>query len=657
VDTLPGYTGSLTIEEEMKLHSFAVIVSGLFILACGNSGTTPPDIVDLQQIPEVGPEVVMEVVAEVTADIPDLGPETVDIMEVLEIAPDLPPPPVPVAVILQPLDGKVLNVALKAHFVGQVSDPNETVDMLEVVWESDIDGKIHEAAPDFEGVVEFDYLGFTPGPHLITMTVTNSAKLSTSTSVSVIMNIPPIGPTVTIEPADPIASDDLHAILVGEASDAEGAEVEVLIDWFEEGEPVNSLDGELTVPAKMTIRGVTWSVVVRAYDGNSYGAAEQDKVTIGNTPPTIESATIEPESGDMFTEFTCSGEGMADVDGDEVTVIYGWLVNEEPVPEQTEATFPANLMVKGDSLLCQATPEDKWDAGEPVLSQTVVIGNSPPQGGVAEVEPELGDKNTSFFCKAEGAIDPDGDEVSYKYAWVANSEPVEGADGQMLEGGQLTKGDILRCRVTPTDGLANGPWFDSNLVVLVNIPPTVGGATVGPTEATALTTFTCEAVDALDADGDSLKVKVVWTVSGEVVLGEGAVELAPGPFAKGDEVTCSLAVWDGEMWSESVAADGSIVVANTLPTLESVSINPPSGTEETTFSCVANGWFDPDSEDLFEVTYEWLVNGEPADTFGAGTIHGAYFDAGDELVCQVTPENGDEQGLMVASEPLVVGGL
>jgi hypothetical protein len=638
----------------MKLKSLVVIVTGILAIACGSAGTPSPDIVDVQQTPEVAPEIIVEVIAEITVDIPDVEPEVFDIVEVVEVVPDLSPLPYPEAVILQPLDGKVLNVALKSHFVGQVSDPNDPMESLTVLWESDIDGEVYEAVPDFEGVVEFDHLGFTPGPHLITMTVTNSAKLSTSKSVSVVMNIPPIGPTVSIEPANPIADEDLHAILVGDASDPEGAEVEVLIDWFEEGEPINSLDGELTVPAEMTVRGVTWSVVVRAFDGNSYGAAEQDKVTIGNTPPSLDSAAIEPDSGNMLTEFTCSGKGIADADGDEVTVGYAWLVNEELAVDQETDTFPANQLIKDDSLICQATPEDKWDAGVPVLSDPVVIGNNPPTGGEALVEPAVGDKNTAFFCVAGGATDPDGDKVTYDFAWVANGDPVPGAEGQQLEGGQLKKADILRCRVTPTDGSANGPWFDSNLIVLANIPPTIGGAQILPAEATAITTFTCAAINAFDGDDDPLKSKVVWTVNGEVVLGQSELELAPGPFGKGDEVSCAISLWDGEVWTESVAATESAIVVNTLPTIESVTINPPAGTLETIFSCVADGWSDPDLEDLFEVTYLWLVNGEPVDNLSAGTIHSAYFDTGDELVCQVIPENGDEQGLAVASAPVIV---
>ncbi len=641
----------------MKLHSVVIILLGILAVACGSTGTSSPDIVDVQQAEDMGPEITVEVVAEIRVDLPDLDLAVLDLVEVMEIAPDLPPLPYPEAVILQPLDGKVLNVSLKSHFVGQVSDPNETMEMLTVLWESDIDGEVYEAVPNFEGVVEFDHLGFTPGPHVITMTVTNSAKLSTSKTVSVVMNIPPVGPTVSIEPANPITTEDLQAILVGEASDPEGAEVEVLIDWFEEGEPVNSLDGQLTVPADMTVRGVTWSVVVRAYDGNSYGAAEQDKVTIGNTPPTIGSATITPQAGSSSAEFSCAGEDLADADGDEVTVSYGWLVNEELVADQVTNVFPPNLVAKDDSLVCQATPEDKWDAGVPVLSAPVVIGNSPPAGGEALVEPAFGDKNTAFFCVAGGASDPDGDDVTYQFAWVANGAPIPGAEGQSLEGGQLQKADILRCRVTPTDGSANGPWFDSNLIVLANIPPTIGGATVLPAEGTALTTFTCEAIDAFDADGDQLKLKVVWSVNGEVVLGQSEAELAPGPFGKGDGVSCAISVWDGEVWTESVEAVEAAAVVNTLPTLESVTLDPTEGTEETTFSCIANGWFDPDPGDLFEVAYVWLVNGEPDDNFGAGTLHGAYFDAGDELVCQVTPENGDEQGLPMESEPLVVGEL
>lgn len=641
----------------MKNMVIALFAGGFLFLACtGSTGSNTVPGLDAS-VPDLdgGPAQVAEVSEELVAEVVDSGVDLYEVLpEVVEVFPDLQFPP-PTAVILQPLDGKVLNVALVSHFVGQVGDINDAMELLKVRWESDVDGEIHKATPDGKGVVEFDYLGFTPGPHLITMTVTNSAGLSASESVSVTMNIPPVGPTVTIEPANPVSSDDLHAVLVGEASDPEGADVEVLIDWFEEGVPVNGLDGLLTVPSAMTKRGVTWSVVVRAYDGNSYGFAEQDKVTIGNTSPVLYDVAIEPESGDMFTEFTCVPGGTSDADGDEVTLTYEWLANDQPMVEQIGAVLPGGFLMKGDSLVCQATPEDKWDAGESVLSAPVLIGNSKPTGGTALVEPPVGNRLTSFFCSAEGAVDPDGDEVIYQYAWVANGDKLDGAEEQTLQGGVLNKGDILRCRVTPFDGIANGTWFDSNLVVLANIPPVVGGATILPDEATAITTFTCAAMDEFDADGDLLKFKVLWSVNGDVVLGEIEEELPPGSFAKGDEVTCAISAWDGEEWSESVAAEVSVVIANTLPSLDSATVTPPEGTEATTFSCLAEGWFDPDLDDLFEVSYLWLVNGVPADNFGAGTIHGAYFDAGDKLVCQVTPKNGDELGEPVVSPPVTIG--
>ena len=640
----------------MKTIVITLIVGAALCLGCtGSTGSAGVADIDAGT-PDVdgGRQLVEEVQFDLGVEVLDVIPDVPEVVpEIVEVAPEVVLP-VPTGVILQPLNGKVLNVSLTAHFVGQVGDPNETTDMLKVRWESDVDGAFHESVPDAKGVAEFDYLGFTPGPHVITMTVTNSAGYSTAKSIKVTMNIPPIGPTVTIEPANPVASDDLHAVLVGEASDAEGADVEVLIDWFEDGEPANGFDGLLIVPAVMTKRGVTWSVVVRAFDGSSYGFAEQDKVTIGNTPPTISGALVEPDSGDMFTEFTCAAKSVSDADGDEVTVSFAWLVNDQPVPDQTEAIFPSGLLTKGDELVCQATPEDKWDAGEPALSPAVTIGNSKPTGGTALVEPPAGNRLTSFSCSAEGAVDPDGDDVTYLYSWVVNGDKIDGAEAQTLEGGQLQKGDILRCRVTPFDGFANGSWFDSNLVVLANIPPVVGGATLTPGEATAMTTFNCAALDSFDADDDLLKYKVVWTVAGEVVLGQTEEELAPGFFAKGEAVTCAISAWDGEEWSAYVPADESVVVANTLPTLESVSITPATGTEATTFSCQANGWFDPDSDDLFEVSYLWLVNNFPADNSGAGTIHGAYFDAGDEIVCQVTPKNGDELGAPVSSEPVAV---
>ncbi len=538
------------------------IVTGALVVmcACGGPGTGAPEVVDGVSEPDLRPEVVPELVLlDGGVDVQDVMPDVVEVVEVIEIIPDLPPLPLPIAEILQPLDGKVLNVALSAHFVGQVSDPLEPVENLSVIFVSSIDGQLFQGTPDTNGVVEFDYLGFTPGPQMVTMTVTNQAGLAASESVNIVMNIPPVGPTVTIENQSPGTNDVLHAVVVGEASDPEGAEVEVLIDWFNEGVPVNSLDGLVDVPPELTSKGETWSVVVRAFDGHSYGFAEQDKVTVENSPPTVSVVTIDPLAGDKKTEFNCLAQGAQDPDGDDVKLTYGWLVNDALFPGSDEPTLAGGLLTKGDELRCQVTALDEWLAGEPAVSDPVVIGNAPPEGGTAVLSPTLGPVDMEFTCAPEGAVDPDGKNVGYKIAWLVDGQPIAGANQFIYVPLAQHKGDVLRCRATPTDGEDYGDPFDSNAAILVNSPPQVSGVMVIPAQPGPQEDLACSGATS-DLDGDDVVLTATWTVDGNPLDGQLDTTLKAGLAPAGAEVTCALTPNDGEIDGVEVAAENTVTV-------------------------------------------------------------------------------------------------
>ncbi len=87
---------------------------------------------------------------------------------------------------------------------------------------------------------------------------------------------------VSITPGAPTVNNDLTATVV--TDDADEDEVEALVTWTLDGEPVPELDDLLVVPASMTDAEQVWTVTVVPDDGTDTGDAVSASVTIGADP-------------------------------------------------------------------------------------------------------------------------------------------------------------------------------------------------------------------------------------------------------------------------------------------------------------------------------------------------------------------------------------
>ena len=87
----------------------------------------------------------------------------------------------------------------------------------------------------------------------------------------------------------------------------------------------------------------------------------------------------------------------------------------------------------------------------------------------------------------------------------------------------------------------------------------------------------------------------------------------------------------------------SILVSNSAPTVESVTISPPDAVVGTDLSCSYDGYDDLDF-DADASTYAWTINGVPAGT--GPTLSGGFVGL-DAIECIVTPYDGEDEGTPV----------
>jgi hypothetical protein len=572
----------------------------------------------------------------------------------------------PVVSFLAPDSGDYFLLGEPIAFSATISDLNDGLSSLSYVWESDQDGVLEEGTPT-GGTLVLTTSDLSGGLHLVTLTVSDPDEHEGSDTLEIIVNSPPEATTVVeITPEKPTTQDALLAVVTVAASDPDGDPVGYTFSWFVDDASAGIASA--TVPATETAAGEVWQVSAVPDDGYHHGTAAMAAVIIQNTLPTIAKAMVLPSAGGTDTTFACTAEGWSDADGEAQSYTVQWLVNGEPVADQTSDTITGEHYEKGDILQCVLTPTDASGQGNPILSEEIPILDTAPSVDTVTLDPDEGDKTTTFQCLAEGLSDPDeGDEVDLMTIWKVNEEELEGTTSQTFNASSLAQGATLQCKVVPFQGDIQGQAVYSDEVVLGNAAPYGGAVVVSPVAPTELTGVNCISNDASDPDGDTFSLSYTWYVDDELVPDVTGNFLSGAYFDKGQKVTCEVTAYDGMDYGTPVGAKNLYVTAvNSPPTLLSATISPDEGSKNTSFTCLPGEVTDPDPADAdgFTFSYAWTFEGDtvpsaevefPTDagTTAFQTIIPQGLSSG-VLVCMVTPNDGIDDGAPVESTPAII---
>jgi hypothetical protein len=133
-------------------------------------------------------------------------------------------------------------------------------------------------------------------------------------------------------------------------------------------------------------------------------------ITIINSPPEIETVSLEPESTPPGASLTAAVQGN-DPDGDPLLYTYQWRVNGSNVGAPGgEASFPTSDLHKRDVVSVSVSCSDGSDQATPVFSNSVILQNSSPKI-VSSPPLEL---TGSLYTYQVSARDPDGDRLTYR---------------------------------------------------------------------------------------------------------------------------------------------------------------------------------------------------------------------------------------------------
>jgi len=448
----------------------------------------------------------------------------------------------------------------------RVTQPAADADGDNVTYRTEwtVDGR---AVPSASGQTR---LGTPPGKHdVVRVTVTPwDGELAgpPSGAECVFRNTPPTPPTVALEPAEPSAPTGVTVSVRKASTDLDGDPVSYRYAWTRNGVPA-AFEGA-NLPPQTLRHGEVWRVVVTPWDGEQEGEPVALTVTVKNTAPPAPSVLLTPAAAAVGEPVNCDAKAPErDADGEPVSLGYQWFKNDElQAVGEGSSSLPRGLVRRGERWRCEAWALDGQGGVSPRGKAELVVRNSPPAAPQVAVEPEKPRRGDELVCRiAAASVDPDGDQVSYAYAWTkgGKAQPA-GADPSKVASAALRKGDRWRCLATPSDGSLAGAQGSAEKVI-GNTPPGPPRVRVSPPVPKPGQALRCEIVgEGADVDGDVVRYRYRWQRNGAVQpFAETSQEVPSRLVRPGDRWRCTATSTDGadlgpEGGSEEITVPGGV---------------------------------------------------------------------------------------------------
>jgi len=241
--------------------------------------------------------------------------------------------------------------------------------------------------------------------------------------------------------------------------DADGDPPLYEIEWFVDEESVSE---EKNIDGLFFSKGDSISCSLTPLDSVGEGMAQASTVTVMNSLPYGESATIEPQDVSVNASLSVVVSGEHDDDQDAVTWSTEWFVNEESTQDGPQLS--GNLLLRGDSVYATTLPNDGEEDGEALITPTITVGNALPTVVSVSIYPDPATE-TDLLSAIVSAYDADGDTVTSTYLWKVDGDEVW--DGATLNGTEFfSSGQSVQLFVTPSDGIDTGKSVASEPVII-----------------------------------------------------------------------------------------------------------------------------------------------------------------------------------------------
>jgi len=382
----------------------------------------------------------------------------------------------------------------------------------------------------------------------------------------------PVTGSVALAPASPRTNQTLTATVSG-FSDPDGDPLTYHYEWFVNGTQIPGATANTLNLAQVGNGDLGDRVRVEVYATDGRGAASDpasSKVTVANTAPTAGTVTTRPVPAATKDVMRAVTSGFADVDGNELTYQYQWLVNGSPVPGATGPTFDLDGHVSlNDRVDVDVTASDGRGGTSPVTrgGQVVTSTNSTPVDGTVSITPAAPKTNQVVTAVTSGFHDPDGDPLTYHYTWKRNGTVIGGATASTLDlsaPGAGDRGDEISVEVKVTDPQNHSSEGVSAQTTVATTDPTAGTVTLRPAQPAANDTVAATVGGFADVDGDALTYQYQWSINGSAIGGATgrSIDLRGiEGVSAGDVVSVTAKALDGHN-GVSPDAQGSVTVVS-----------------------------------------------------------------------------------------------
>ncbi len=470
---------------------------------------------------------------------------------------------VPTVSIMNYQDGDTVVEAIPFTVRASMGDSDNAIEDLQATWYvgNELVGTCNKLTPDEDGRSECEVVMYrqTDPPRVqVEVRDPRGATASATVDLEVIEQQGYEAPIAEIvQPADgALLLGGEPTLFKGEVSDLQDSPSSLAIEWS------SSLDGVMsTDPAQSD--GVTQFVQTSLSSGthvitlkvtDTEGNFTSDLITVDvNGAPSAPVVSISPNPASSSQDLQASIDAPSvDPEGDPITYTYEWLKDGVPQGGLTSSLVLATSTSRGETWTVRVHPDDGFSTG-PFGEASVVIENGLPVVTSATISPDPAYTDDVLMVTAV-ASDPDGDGVNLSYDWFVDGVST-GQTGPSLDG--LTwfdKGQLVQVFVTPNDGSADGAQVGSNVVTILNSPPTQPGVSVAPvTPIEGVDDLICSLdTPSTDADGDPVTYSFAWDVDG--VPYPRAGDAGPYQTVYIDDSASAADTLTGETWTCSVTA-------------------------------------------------------------------------------------------------------
>jgi len=232
---------------------------------------------------------------------------------------------------------------------------------------------------------------------------------------------------------------------------------------------------------------------------------------VANHAPVINAASIMPSPLTLSGPLTVRVEAH-DLDRNNLSFRYRWLVNGQVIDGQTRDSLQPELLKRGDQVMVDVTPFDGTIEGAPFRSASVSVVNTVPILSHAVIDFDHETRGRQLLAKVD-VIDPDHDPVSLTYRWRNNETVLKEGEGNTLDLVGLTAKDIIQVDVTASDGTPNGTATITERFMLSNSAPTIVSKPSPSPNGDQYNYL----VQATDADGDAITYALEAAPSGMTI--------------------------------------------------------------------------------------------------------------------------------------------